>query len=328
MTKPVIGISAGDPNGIGPEIVLKALVNKPEIYQHCQPVVFCDPQILKYYAGLLHLNELNFYSSDSAYSASQSAIIYAPGIPDFTEKPSPGKLSGAAGMHATACIKSSIQAALEKQITTVVTAPINKEALQAAKLPFLDHTQMFTELTSSRHTMTLFVTGPLRIFFLTRHLAFKDIVAALDSRHIADTLKYCDRYLRRIGITDPHIAVAALNPHGGESGLFGDEETEIIGPAVQQAVENGLRVSGPVPADSVFHLNLEGTFDAVLSLYHDQGHIAAKTYDFYGTVSLTMGLPFLRTSVDHGTAFDLAGKGQANERSMVEAILAASKYGW
>ena len=151
---------------------------------------------------------------------------------------------------------------------------------------------------------------------------------ALNQKQIVTTLHDCNRYLRQIGLDKIRLAVAALNPHGGEHGLFGQEELEILQPAVHQAVSEGLNVVGPIPADSVFHLAKEGHFDAVLSLYHDQGHIAAKTYDFERTVSLTMGLPFLRTSVDHGTAFDIAGKGTASEISLVEAIKAIIQYYW
>ena len=143
---------------------------------------------------------------------------------------------------------------------------------------------------------------------------------------ILEYLPLCDLYLRQLGVDDPTLAVAALNPHGGEQGLFGTEEMEVIQPAVAQAQSQGLNVRGPVPADSVFHQALEGRYDGVLSLYHDQGHIASKTVDFHGTVSFTMGLRFLRTSVDHGTAFDIAGQGIAHERGMVEAIVAAGKY--
>ena len=204
--------------------------------------------------------------------------------------------------------------------------PINKESLQAAAVPFIDHTAMLKARATLHEPMTLFVTRSLRIFFLTRHISFRQIPDAITGQEILDTLPLCDLYLRHLGIDEPTVAVAALNPHGGESGLFGDEEMAVIGPAVEQAKSKGMRVAGPVPADSVFHMASEGRYDAVLSLYHDQGHIAAKTLDFHGTVSFTMGLKFLRTSVDHGTAFDIAGKGVADARGMYEAIAAAGRY--
>jgi 4-hydroxythreonine-4-phosphate dehydrogenase len=168
----------------------------------------------------------------------------------------------------------------------------------------------------------------MRVFFYSRHIPFAEISAALDIENLVNTLSDCQRYLNQIGIENPKQALAALNPHGGDYGLFGTEEIDILEPAVKRAVQNGVNVEGPIPADSVFHLASEGTYDSVLSLYHDQGHIAAKTYDFHRTVALTMGLPFLRTSVDHGTAFDIAGKGLASEISMVEAVKAAITYYW
>jgi len=165
------------------------------------------------------------------------------------------------------------------------------------------------------------------VFFFTRHLPFREIADHIKREPLVKfTAEACEQ-LAKLGFPKPKVAVAALNPHGGEGGMFGREEIEEISPAVQDLRDRGYDVAGPIPADSVFHLAKEGHFDAVISLYHDQGHIATKTLDFYRTVSLTLGLPFLRTSVDHGTAFDIAGTGKANEISMVEAILAAAKFG-
>ncbi len=225
-------------------------------------------------------------------------------------------------------LKKIIEFTLNKTFQAIVTAPINKEALRMAKVPYLDHTEMLTSLTKSTNTMTLFVTGSLRVFFYSRHIPLKDVAAALDTKKLGDAITNSCRYLEQIGIKNPTLAVAALNPHGGEQGMFGEEEIQILTPAIEKAHSQGMRVSGPIPADSVFHLAKEGAYNAVLSLYHDQGHIATKTLDFHRTVSLTMGLPFLRTSVDHGTAFDIAGMGKASEISMVEAIRAVTLYAW
>jgi 4-hydroxy-L-threonine phosphate dehydrogenase PdxA len=211
-------------------------------------------------------------------------------------------------------------------VDALVTAPLNKESLKAGAVPYLDHTAALDDRAALRKTMTLFVVRTLKIFFLTRHIPFRDIRGAITREGIVETVPHCIAYLRQLGAEDPVIAVAALNPHGGEQGLFGREEMEVIEPAVEEAKRLGYRVAGPLPADSVFHQALEGHYDGVLSLYHDQGHIAAKTLDFHGTVSLTMGLKFLRTSVDHGTAFDIAGKGIADARGMMNAILKAAQY--
>ena len=234
----------------------------------------------------------------------------------------------AGGRQAFASIEKAIKLALDREIDVIATAPVNKEAMKMASVPYLDHTEILTKLTDSRDTMTLFVTGDLRVFFYSRHIQFKNISQSLNHDDLVLSLEKCLVYLRKIGISEPSVALAALNPHGGEQGMFGREEIDILQPAVISAQKKGLAVQGPVPADSVFHLAKEGHYDAVLSLYHDQGHIATKTLDFYRTVALTMGLPFLRTSVDHGTAFDIAGKGIVSEISLVEAVKAAARYFW
>jgi 4-hydroxythreonine-4-phosphate dehydrogenase len=174
--------------------------------------------------------------------------------------------------------------------------------------------------------LTLFVVRGLRIFFATRHRSLRDAIGDLTTVGVAGTLVASADAMRRFGIPSPVVALAALNPHGGEDGLFGREEIDILRPAVADAVRSGVDARGPYPADSVFHHAAEGRFDAVVSLYHDQGHIAAKMHDFHGTVAITTGLPFVRSSVDHGTAFDIAGTGAANESSMVEAIRVGAAF--
>ena len=225
-----------------------------------------------------------------------------------------------------AYLERAVEAALAGQITGLVTAPLNKESLQAAGCRFVDHTEMLRARAARHEPMTMFMAKTLRIFFLTRHIPFAQVPKAITGEAIVKALPLSALYLRQLGIERPRLAVAALNPHGGEQGLFGREETDVIAPAIQQARAAGVDVCGPVPADAVFHQCLAGRYDGVLSLYHDQGHIAAKTLDFHGTVSLTMGLQFLRTSVDHGTAFDIAGQGIADARAMVAAIETAAKY--
>jgi 4-hydroxythreonine-4-phosphate dehydrogenase len=318
MTSPQkkIGLTMGDPNGIGPEIVLKALADPSIVQSGHRFTVYGSRRVLEHYT-----DQFNLPRPDNAR-------IDLIDIDDSGYQFAPGTVNGNAGHLAFKYIEAAINDALSGKLKTVVTAPIHKEALRQGTVPYLDHTAMFTELSSSRRTMTLFVTRALRVFFFTRHISFREIPDKLNRPDLVASLQDCDRYMRQIGIENPHIALAALNPHGGDSGLFGREEIDILAPAVAEANNSGLRVSGPVPGDSVFHQAAEGNFDAVLSLYHDQGHIAAKTYDFHRTVALTMGLPFLRTSVDHGTAMDLAAKNRANATSMIEAIHAAIKYGW
>jgi 4-hydroxythreonine-4-phosphate dehydrogenase len=328
MIKPKFAITIGDPNGIGPEIVIKALLNHPQIYDLCHPVIFGDANIIKSTADILRC-DINLQEIDvTKIKESNSDTMYCHHIQPEVMNLNLGNISPEGGQHAYAYLKEAINMAKENKIKSIITAPINKESLRSASVPFLDHTEILQHFTSSEKTMTLFIVETLRIFFYSRHIPFNKISSALEQDKIVETLTDCIAHLQKIGISKPKIALAALNPHGGEGGMFGSEEIEILGPAVSSAKQKGLEVEGPIPADSVFNLTREGFFDAVLSLYHDQGHIAAKTYDFYRTVSLTMGLPFLRASVDHGTAFDIAGKGIANEVSLVEAIKTAHKYYW
>lgn len=326
--KPIFAVTMGDPCGIGPEIIIKAIANHPEIKDHCRLVVCGSAEILKKSA-----RDIDISTEIHVVDEKSLATELADGINCLDINPvlfvhQYGKILAEAGKHSFAYIDKAIKLSMEKKVQGLVTAPINKESLKAGAVPYLDHTEILTKLTDSKRTMTLFVTGNLRVFFYSRHIPFAEISHALDKAELVKNLADCKRYMQQIGVSEPKLALAALNPHGGENGLFGREEMEILKPAVKEAIEAGLNVEGPVPADSVFHLAKEGHYDAVLSLYHDQGHIAAKTYDFERTVALTMGLPFLRTSVDHGTAFDIAGRGVASEISLIEAINAAIRYFW
>jgi len=323
--RPIIALTVGDPAGIGPEIVIKAL-SDPDMYTDMRPLVFADRAILEQTVKMLgesiELHEVQTPSEGH----------YRPGCVDFidvgvlSEPIAYGEISPEGGKAGYTYLDRAIDAALAGEVDALATAPLNKESLQAAKVPYIDHTAVLKARAAMHEPMTLFLVKNLKIFFLTRHVSFRAIPEEITPDLLQKTLPLCDLYLRQLGIEAPTLAVAALNPHGGEQGLFGHEEVEILGPAVVAAQDQGLRVKGPVPADSVFHQALEGRYDGVLSLYHDQGHIAAKTLDFHGTVSLTMGLKFLRTSVDHGTAFDIAGRGIAEPRGMVEAMRAAAQY--
>lgn len=208
----------------------------------------------------------------------------------------------------------------------LATTPINKESLQAADVPYIGHTEILASLTGVDDPLTMFEVRSMRIFFLTRHLSLRDAIDQITADRVHDYLVRCDRALQRLGLENRKFAVAGLNLHSGEGGLFGREEVDEIEPGIERARRDGIAAVGPVPADSVFYHALQGRYDAVLSLYHDQGHIAAKMTDFERTISITNGLPFLRTSVDHGTAFDIAGTGQASSVSMEECIKLAAQY--
>ena len=288
--KPRIGITVGDPAGIGPEIVAKTLKD-PEIIAICEPVVFGH--------------------TDPAELASMGIV--------------PGTVSARGGQRAFDAIQEAVDAFHAGRIDALATAPLNKESLRAAGIPFIGHTEILAGLTSSEDPLTLFETLNLRTFFLSRHVSLREACDLVTEDRVYRYLVRSSRALTQLGIAQPLIAVAGLNPHCGEHGLFGSEEA-CIPAAIERAAREGVRAVGPIGADSVFHQAKIGRFDAVLSLYHDQGHIACKTLDFERTISLTLGLPFLRTSVDHGTAFDIAGKGIASAVSMIEAVKVAVKY--
>ena len=324
--RPVLAVTMGDPAGIGPEIAVRALLS-PEVRDISRSFLIGDArmfeQALKTCGLSASLNRI----------AGPEHLADKPGVIDVMHQDTAdpavlqmGKVQALGGEAAYAAIHTSIELAMAGRVAGVATTPINKESLKAAKIPFIGHTEMFADQTGAREEMTMFTISGLKIFFLTRHLslieACKQITRDRTLRGIENSVKA----LRQLGIETPHLAVAALNPHGGEDGLFGREEIEAIKPAIAAARARGMQVSGPVPADSVFHMARIGRYDAVLSLYHDQGHIAAKMMDFEKTVSVTLGLPILRTSVDHGTAFDIAGTGRASAVSMIEAIKVAAEY--
>jgi 4-hydroxythreonine-4-phosphate dehydrogenase len=245
-----------------------------------------------------------------------------PARAELVESLEKGKVSALGGRAAVNAIERAVALALEGAVAGIATAPINKEALREAGCAYIGHTEMLAGMAGGAGGFTMFQVDRMRIFFHSRHTSLRDAIDGLTVPGVADSLKQAHNCLRAIGLKKPRLALAALNPHGSDGGLFGDEEQRILVPACAAARERGVDVEGPVPADSVFHLALGGGCDGVLSLYHDQGHIAAKTYDFYRTVSVTLGLPFVRTSVDHGTAFGIAWQGKANPLSMTEAILA------
>jgi 4-hydroxythreonine-4-phosphate dehydrogenase len=327
MDRPVIGITMGDPAGIGPEIILKALKND-DLYSICRPLVIGNAEILEktdeiVKAGL-DINVVN----DAERGKYCHGIIDIMDITGINIKEIKfGHIHGEAGVASYKAIEKAVELAKEKNIKAIATAPINKEAIKAAKIDFIGHTEMLAGLTGTADPLTMFQVGSLRVFFLSRHVSLKKACDLVTKDRIIDYVTRLENALSILGVDRRKIAIAGLNPHGGEHGLFGDEEIREIEPAVEFLKSKGIDVDGPIAADSVYYLALKGKYDSVLSLYHDQGHIATKMVDFERTISLTIGLPFLRTSVDHGTAFDIAGKGLASSISMEEAIRLAVVYG-
>jgi len=326
MNRPIIGIPMGDPAGIGPEIVLKALKNK-ELYAMCKPVIIGDASVLGKMEEILKTRLiLNIIKEpqQGKFTCGFVDVISLDNIDmDLLQF---GKVQAQAGKAAFEYIVKTTELANASKIDAIATTPINKEAIKAANVNFIGHTEMLAELTNTEDPLTMFQTHELRVFFLSRHVSLRKACDLVKTDRLVDYVIRCEDALKRLGLEKRKIAIAGLNPHNGEHGLFGDEEREIE-PAVGILLEKGIEVVGPVPPDSVFHQARYGKYNAVLSLYHDQGHIATKTLDFEKTISLTIGMPFLRTSVDHGTAFDIAGKGIAGSVSMEEAIRLAAIYG-
>lgn len=324
MRDAVVGITIGDPAGIGPEIVLKAL-SKPKLYEVCKPIVVGDLETLRYVMLNLKLDIKLESIGDPRKTSGKYGKIDVVDLRNVDlNKLKIGEISEETGRASVEYIESAVKLALNKGLDGVVTAPINKESIRLSGCKYVGHTELIAALTGVKEPVTMFWVHDIAIFFLTRHLSLKKALKIIDKEGIVSLTLKAESFLRQIDIKKPRIAVAALNPHASDGGIMGEEEKLEIIPAVKKARAIGVDVVGPVSADAVFHQAFSGKYDAVISLYHDQGHIAAKTFDFQGTVSVTLGLPFIRTSVDHGTAFDIAGKGIADSRSLEEAIRVAA----
>lgn len=325
MNRLRIAVPTGDAAGIGPEVVIKALLHGfgPRIV----PIAVGDARLLQRTLEDVGLpGHLRILTDPAAATGGPGTVdvldVPVTGLPGVI----PGKVQAVAGQGAYLFIQRAVQYALAGTVDAIATAPLNKEALHAAGIPYIGHTEILAALTGTNDPLTMFQVRRLRVFFVTRHASLADAIASLTVQRVQTTIERSAQALRDLGIDHPRLALAALNPHGGEHGLLGNEEQRILTPAVHNAQAAGIDVTGPVPADAVFSQALHGSYDAVVSLYHDQGHIATKTVDFERTVSFTLGLPFLRTSVDHGTGFDIAGRMIASSVSMETAIRTAARY--
>ncbi|KRE38236.1 4-hydroxythreonine-4-phosphate dehydrogenase [Janibacter sp. Soil728] len=330
---PVLALTLGDPAGIGPEITAKTLAEFAGTPEH-HGIAVGDRIALEKAVEVLGLDvQVRSVDGWDTPPAGEGVIdVFDIGVLGDTMVEW-GTVDGTAGRAAITAIEVAAKAAMDQQVAGIVTGPINKEAIWAAGSEHLGHTEMLGELTGVTKQDTMFVVRNdaqqghhLRIFFATRHTSLRKALDAITIETQIDSIERAHRALQIYGVEQPRLATAAINPHAGENGAFGDEEIDVLRPAVAAVNAKGLAVAGPIPADSVFHHGLIGRYDGVLSQYHDQGHIAAKTYDFDGTISVTVGLPILRTSVDHGTAFDIAGTGKADHGTMRSAYLAAVDY--
>ncbi len=324
MPKPLLAVTMGDPAGVGAEIIIKAFAN-PAIFERALPFVIGSCECLELAARQTGI------SSKIQACALLSDLVFDDGIIQVIEPFSfriaelhQGQVSEHCGEAAVRYFEAAVRYCQAGDIQGVVTCPINKEAVHAAG--FIDdigHQEILSRMTGSNLTATMLMTTGLKVAHLSTHKSLAEAVRFVRQPVLLEKLRLTASSLGAWGISSPRIAVAALNPHGGEGGMLGREEIDEIAPAVKAAIEEGIDARGPFPADSVFYRATAGEFDAVLALYHDQGHIAIKVHNFENSITATMGIPFIRTSVDHGTAFDIAGKNKANANGLAKALDAA-----
>lgn len=324
--RPVMAITMGDPAGIGPEITVGCMLDE-QVHKVCKPFVIGSIAILERAAEVLGKTVKFHRISEPEEAKYEMGIFDVMETGEYdTNQIQWGEISALAGQMAYDFIKRSIELGMEGKVDAVSTAPIHKQAIKKIGVTEPGHTEIYQNMTNSKYALTMFSCHKLRVFFVSRHMSLKDAIAFADRKQILSDVQNIDYELRKVGIENPLIAVAGLNPHNGDNGLFGTEELTEIGPAVEDAKALGINAVGPIPGDSIFNIGKSGKFDAILSLYHDQGHIACKTLDFEKSVTITWGLPFIRSSVDHGTAFDIAGKGSAGCVSMIESTLVCAEY--
>ncbi|MFB3922380.1 MAG: 4-hydroxythreonine-4-phosphate dehydrogenase PdxA [Terriglobia bacterium] len=324
QTKPLIGVTLGDPAGIGPEVALKAVGN-PKILKAVRPVLLGPRMALEHYARRLRLaRRLRVYSDLPEKVGGGEIAAIDTGNFDLPRIPF-GRVHVECGRAALAAIRRGVALARAGALDALVTGPIHKKSAQLAGIVGAGHTEFIAHLCGARDARLMLVGPQLRIIHVSAHVSLKDALELIKRKRILRTIHLGVEIVRRLGIARPRVAVAGLNPHASDSGLFGDEEAREIAPAIVGAWRAGWRVEGPLPPDTVFHRAAQGEFDLVVALYHDQGHIAAKTLGFSDAVNVTAGLPIIRTSVDHGTAFDIAGKNRADGKNMRHAILLAGQ---
>lgn len=323
---PLIGITMGDPAGIGPEIILKALADK-EIFAFCRPVVLGDAGILSSFIGRAPGEmEIQSLSSPSMGRGMPGTIDVVALSHLRKDSVLPGRPNLEGGKAMMTYILEAVEMARRGEIQAMVTCPISKALMHRSGYAYEGHTQLIAHLTGTRDFVMMLAGERLRVVLVTVHCGLEDVCRLLDPEKVYRTIRVTARALEvDFGIKAPLLAVAALNPHAGEGGLFGSEEREIILPAVVRAREEGFRVEGPLPADTLFWKAANGRFDAVVAMYHDQGLIPLKLLHFVDAVNITLGLPIVRTSVDHGTAYDIAGTGKADPSSLKAAIMTASR---
>jgi 4-hydroxythreonine-4-phosphate dehydrogenase len=316
--RPLLGLTVGDPAGIGPEVVLKA-ARDPRV-EVARLLAIGSLEALRAAAELVPDAPALRAVDSPAEARFEEGTLDVLVVP--SDRPVPvGRLSAEAGKIAFDGVARAVELALAGDIDGIVTAPLNKEAIALAGHPYPGHTEILAELTGTTDFAMMLTALKLRVVHVTTHVGIRTMLQKVTTERVLTTIRLADRALRDMGIERPSVGVAGLNPHAGEGGLFGDEEQTTITPAIEQARAEGIDATGPWPADTLFGRAVAGDFDVAIAMYHDQGHIAVKVLGFETGVNATIGLPIVRTSVDHGTAFDIAGTGKASADSMVEAVL-------
>ena len=322
--KPLLAISMGDPAGIGAEIIIKAFTDN-DLTRSARPFVIGSIECLELAKNQTGISiEVRKVTSINEILDEKNVIQVLEPHPFYANELVMGHVSVACGKAAVEYFECAVRYCLSGEVSGVVTCPINKEAIHAAGfIGDIGHQEILARMANASLTATMLMTTGLKVAHLSTHKSLAQAVQYVRTPVIIEKLKLTEASLRQWGIKNPKVAVAALNPHGGEGGLLGREEIEEIAPAVEACQKDGLDVVGPYPADSVFYRAIGGEFDAVLALYHDQGHIAIKVHNFNDSITATMGIPFVRTSVDHGTAFDIAGLNKADAKGLAQALNAA-----
>lgn len=334
--RPVLGITMGDPAGIGPELCLRAL-REPAVLRICTPVVFGNAKIMERVAKNLRHKSGNGKLSKTLLAGQVLRVAEWNKLGRFDRplivdcdtmdatKIRPGRISAACGRAAYHFIECAVRGAMERKLAGVVTAPIHKEALRLAGVPHPGHTEIFTAMTGAPFSCMMLHSDPLTVSMVTTHIGYSEVPKKLSIERIGQVIKLTAEAMRRLLRRKPHLAICGLNPHAGESGLFGRLEEEcFVQPAVAYAQKSGIAIQGPLPPDTAFTPAQRKKYDAIVTLYHDQGHIPFKMLAFDTGVNLTLGLPIIRASVDHGTAFDIAWQGMANPRSLFSALRLAA----
>jgi 4-hydroxythreonine-4-phosphate dehydrogenase len=321
MKKPIIGITMGDPSGVGPEIIAKSL-NNEELYNRSHPIVIGDSKRLKEVIQILNLNlEVESVNENDDFETTTFGKIKCIDLNLLTNNLEFGQINTISGDAAFKYLSKAIDLANSKRIDAICTAPLNKEAMQKAGHLYPGHTEILADLTNTDNYAMMLSSPKLKVIHVTTHVGLIEAINRIEPQRVLDVIKMADVTLKNSGVENPEIGVCGINPHAGENGLFGNgEEEEKINPAIKQAKDLNINVEGPLPADTLFFRAQRGDFDIVVAMYHDQGHGPIKVLGLEAGVNITIGLPIIRTSVDHGTAFDIAGKGIVDERSMNEAL--------